>query len=46
MIDPITVDGHADYKPTLRVYVKGAYYVLNEVVDIVEDNQWTAELKI
>ncbi|MCW4018347.1 MAG: hypothetical protein NWF00_06675 [Candidatus Bathyarchaeota archaeon] len=46
MIDPITVDGHADYKPTLRVYVKGDWYVLNEVVDIVKDNQWTAELKI
>ncbi|XES78146.1 MAG: hypothetical protein ACBZ72_04555 [Candidatus Bathyarchaeia archaeon] len=46
MLDPVIVDGDAAYLPTYRVYLKGEWYVIKEVVDAVEDNMWDTELKI
>jgi len=46
MLDPVTVDGDAAFLPGSRVFLKGAYFVLREVVDVVRDSVWDAELKI
>jgi hypothetical protein len=46
MLDPVTVDGDAAFLPGSRVFLKGAYFVLREVVDVVKGNVWDAELKI
>jgi hypothetical protein len=45
LVDPITVEGDAAYRPSYRTYVLGAYRVPCLVTHVLVDNLWRTELK-
>lgn len=46
ILDPVTVEGNAVFRPGDRVYLLGAYRVLREVVHVFEKNMWDSELRV